>query len=117
LFIVYQSTSFAQEWKTDRKINVLFGLSQPLLVDRFNIEVNYIHNRLIFNYSHGTSLDFSGSTATEDLERQGVTVHMPWTTGFGVGYRLNNWLNVALSLNGIDSNSIMKEKVKSVPMK
>jgi hypothetical protein len=94
LFIVYQSTSFAQEWKTDRKINVLFGLTQPLLVDGFNIEVNYIHNRLIFEYSHGTSLDFSGSTATEDLERQGVAVHMTWTTGFGVGYRLNKWLNM-----------------------
>ena len=94
LFIVFQSTSFAQEWKTDRKINVLFGLTQPLLVDGFNIEGNYIHNRLIFDYSHGVSLDFSGSSTTTELEMQGVTVHMPWTTGFGVGYRLNEWLNI-----------------------
>jgi hypothetical protein len=92
--ILYQTTSFAQDWKTDKKINVVFGLTQPLLVEGFNIEGNYIHNRFIFDYSHGASLDFSGSTATADLERQGVVVHMPWTTGFGVGYRLKEWLNV-----------------------
>jgi hypothetical protein len=28
------------------------------------------------------------------MERQGVLIHMPWTTGFGVGYRLKEWLNV-----------------------
>jgi len=94
LLIVFHTKSFAQEWTTDRKINVLFGLTQPLLVDGFNIEGNYVHNRLIFDYSHGVSLDFSGTSATLDLERQWVEVHMPWTTGFGVGYRLNEWLNV-----------------------
>ncbi|WP_027075671.1 hypothetical protein [Maribacter antarcticus] len=97
--IVSQTTSLAQEWKTDRKINVLFGLTQPLLVDGFNIEGNYIHNRLIFDYSHGVSLDFSGSSTTTELEMQGVTVHMPWTTGFGVGYRLNEWLNIRVEPN------------------
>tara|TARA_B100000809_G_scaffold82376_1_gene80698 strand:- start:987 stop:1316 length:330 start_codon:yes stop_codon:yes gene_type:complete len=94
LSIAFHTVTFAQDWKTDRKINVLFGLTQPLLVDAFNIEVNYIHNRLIFDYSHGVSLDFPGSSATADMERQGVAVHMPWTTGFGIGYRLNEWLNL-----------------------
>ena len=84
----------AQDWKSDRKVNVLFGLTQPLFVDGFNIEANYVHNRLIFDYSHGTSLDFYGTTLTEELQEQGVAVHMPWTTGFGVGYRLNEWLNL-----------------------
>jgi hypothetical protein len=84
----------AQDWKTDKKINVVFGLSQLFLVKGFNIEGNYIHNRLIFDYSHGVSLDFSESTVTTDLKRQGLAVHMPWTTGFGIGYRLTDWLNV-----------------------
>jgi hypothetical protein len=86
----------AQDWKSDKKINIVFGLTQPLLVDGFNIEGNYIHNRFIFDYSHGTSLDFSGNKVTEDLRRQGVSVHIPWTTGFGVGYRLKQWLNVRI---------------------
>lgn len=84
----------AQDWKTDKKVNIVFGLTQPLLVKGFNIEGNYIHNRLIFDYSHGVSLDFSGSTVTSELKNQGVSVHIPWTTGFGIGYRLKEWVNV-----------------------
>jgi hypothetical protein len=84
----------AQDWTKDKKVNVVFGLTQPLLVKGFNIEGNYIHNRLIFAYSHGMSLDFSENTLTTDLKRQGVVVHIPWTTGFGVGYRLKEWINV-----------------------
>lgn len=84
----------AQDWKKDKKINVLFGLTQPLLVDGFNVEGNYIHNRFIFDYSHGVSLDFSESSVNTELREQGVAVHMPWTTGFGVGYRFNEWLNL-----------------------
>ncbi len=97
LIIVLASISFhsqAQEWKTEKRVNLLFGLTQPLLVDGFNIEGNYIHNRLIFDYSHGVSLDFSGNSVTTELMEQGVAVHMPWTTGFGVGYRFNEWLNL-----------------------
>lgn len=84
----------AQEWKADRKINVLFGLTQPLLLNGFNMEVNYIHNRFIFDYSHGVSLDFSENAVTPDLKEQGVVVHMPYSTGFGVGYRFTKWLNL-----------------------
>jgi hypothetical protein len=86
----------AQEWKSEKKVNVLFGLTQPLLAKGFNVEGNYIHNRLIFDYSHGVSLDFSGTSATKELRRQHVAVHLPWTTGFGIGYRLKEWLNVRI---------------------
>lgn len=85
LLLVTSTSLNAQDWKTDKRINVVFGLTQPLLVDGFNIEGNYIHNRFIFDYSHGVSLDFSESSVTSELEAQGVVVHMPWTTGFGVG--------------------------------
>lgn len=84
----------AQEWKADKKISVLFGLSQPLLLNGFNMEVNYIHNRMILDYSHGISLDFSENAVTPDLKDQGVVVHMPYSTGFGVGYRFAKCLNL-----------------------
>jgi hypothetical protein len=84
----------AQDWKTEKRINLVFGLTQPLLLSGFNAEVNYIHNRFIFDYSHGVSLDFSGSSVTPDLKRQGVAIHMPYTTGFGAGYRFTEWLNI-----------------------
>jgi len=86
----------AQDWKSDEKINIVFGLTQPLLVKGFNIEGNFIYKRLIVDYSHGVSLDFSGSSVTTDLKNQGVAVHMPWTTGFGLGYRLKEWINIRL---------------------
>jgi hypothetical protein len=85
----------AQDWKSDRRVNVMFGLSQ-ILVSGFNIEGNYIHDRLIFDYSHGVSLDFSGNSVNADLKKQGVAVHMPYTTGFGVGYRFAEWVNVRI---------------------
>src|SRR5450432_3031560 len=87
LIVTASFNANAQDWKSDKKINVLFGLSQPLLAHGFNIEGNYIHNRFIFDYSHGVSLDFKDNTVSADLKKQGLAVHMPWTTGFGIGYR------------------------------
>jgi hypothetical protein len=84
----------AQDWKKDRKVAVLFGLTQPLVAKGFNIEGNYIHNRFILDYSHGISLDFTGETLTPELKDQGLAVNVPWTTGFGVGYRFTQWLNL-----------------------
>lgn len=84
----------AQDWRSEKRVNVLFGMAQPIVAKGFNIEGNYIHNRLIFDYSHGASLDFSGNLVTADLRRQHVAVHEPWTTGFGIGYRLKEWVNV-----------------------
>ncbi len=86
----------AQEWKMEKRINVLFGLSQVVVAHGFNVEFNYISKRLIFDYSHGVSLDFEGSTVPADLRKQGIAVKMPWTTGFGIGYRLKEWINFRL---------------------
>jgi hypothetical protein len=86
----------AQDWKMEKRINVLFGLSQVAIAHGFNVEFNYISKRLIFDYSHGVSLDFEGSTVPADLRKQGIAVKMPWTTGFGIGYRLKEWINFRL---------------------
>ena len=83
-----------QQWKKDKKVAVLFGLSQALVVRGFNVEFNYIHNRLIFDYSHGASLDFDKNLVTNELKAQGVVVHMPFSTGIGIGYRFTEWLNL-----------------------
>lgn len=88
--------SEAQDWKNEKKVNVVFGLIQPIFARGFNIEGNYIHKRFIFDYSHGVSLDLSGPSVTADLREQDVAVHMPYTTGFGIGYRLKEWINVRI---------------------
>jgi hypothetical protein len=84
----------AQNWKSEKRVNVLFGLAQPLIASGFNIEGNYVHNRFIFDYSHGASLDFNGNLLPAYLRRQNLAIHEPWTTGFGIGYRLKEWINV-----------------------
>lgn len=85
---------YAQDWTEDKKVNAVFGLTQPVFAKGFNIEGNYIHDQFIVGYSHGVSLDLSGPTTTEALRGQGIAVHMPYTTGFGIGYRLAEWINV-----------------------
>ncbi len=86
--------TYAQDWKTEKRVNLLFGLSQPLVAHGFNVEVNYVHNRFIFDFSQGLGLTFSSTTLPSDLQQQGVEVHMPWTTGVGIGYRFTDWINL-----------------------
>ncbi len=50
--------------------------------------------RFIFDFSQGVGLTFSGNATPVSLEKQGVEMHMPWTTGFGIGYRFTNWINL-----------------------
>jgi hypothetical protein len=78
----------------DTRINVLFGLTQPLFAKGFNVEGNFLYKRLAFDYSHGVSLDFSGNTVSGELKEQHLQVHVPYTTGFGVGYRFFPWLSL-----------------------
>lgn len=99
LIIVLSSIALqsnAQDWKSEKKMNVVFGLTQPIFAKGFNIEGNYIHKRLIFGYSHGVSLDLAKTTVTPEMREQGLAVHLPYTTGFGIGYRLKEWVNVRI---------------------
>jgi hypothetical protein len=73
------------------KFSVLFGLLQPVVAKGFNIEVNYTTKRMIFDYSHGVSLD---PPVVGDYKNQNVVLHIPHTTGFGIGYRFNSYFDV-----------------------
>ncbi len=76
------------------RVNLLFGLNQPLILSGFNMEGNVFYGRLAFDYSHGISLDLSNDLLSGDAADQGLTVHIPYSTGFGVGYRFNEWFNL-----------------------
>ena len=78
------------------RANLLFGLNQPLLASGFNIEGNLFYGRLAFDYSHGISLDFSNDLLTGEVADQGLAIHIPYSTGFGIGYRFNDWFNLRL---------------------
>jgi hypothetical protein len=89
--------SQAQAPKKDKldelRINLLFGLNQPL-IGGFNVEGNLLYKRFIFDYSHGVSLNLDNALLDEVNQAQGLDVHIPWTTGFGLGYRFNQWFNL-----------------------
>ena len=73
------------------KFSVLFGLLQPTVAKGFNMEVNYTTKRMIFDYSHGVSLD---PPVVGDYKTQNIALHIPYTTGFGIGYRFNSFFDV-----------------------
>ena len=84
----------AQQKELDNRVNLVFGVSQ-LLANGFNIEGNLFYKRLAFDYSHGVSLNFSNELLGAGPDQdQGLALHLPYTTGFGVGYRINEWLNI-----------------------
>ncbi|MBL4755020.1 MAG: hypothetical protein JKY52_15665 [Flavobacteriales bacterium] len=80
------------------RVNLLYGLNEPINQDGFNIEGNLFYNRLAFDYYHSVSLDFTNSMLEDDVDGEdfahGLTIHLPYSTGFGVGYRFYEWLNM-----------------------
>jgi hypothetical protein len=87
----YAQTKPKKEFLYSNKFSVLFGMLQPTVAKGFNMEVNYTTNRMIFDYSHGVSLD---PPVVGDFKTQNVVLHIPHTTGFGVGYRFTQFFDV-----------------------
>jgi hypothetical protein len=87
------STTFGQkkELLYSNKFSLLFGMLQPTVAQGFNVEVNYTTKRMIFDYSHGVSLD---PPTVGDFKTQKIALHIPNTTGFGIGYRFNSFFDL-----------------------
>jgi len=96
LFLGFSNKSYSQDnnWKEDIQLGALVGLTQPIILSGFNIEAALVYKRFIFDYSHGSSLNFKGDKLTQELQDQNVEIHIPFTTGFAVGYRFTKWLNL-----------------------
>jgi hypothetical protein len=90
------SNSFAQtkdkkDFLYSNKFSLLFGTLQPTALKGFNVEVNYTTKRMIFDYSHGVSLD---PPTVGDYKTQKIALHLPYSTGFGIGYRFTSFFDV-----------------------
>ncbi len=92
-FLFFVSGLTAQQVDENR-VSVLFGAIQPLLLKGWNVEIDYYTDKLVFNYSHGWSLELRGSTVVGAAKDQHLSFHLPYSTGFGIGYRLTQELNV-----------------------
>lgn len=82
------------------QVNIHFGLSQPLLLSGFNAAVDLRRGRWVFEYSHGTNLDYTANPAigSRFVGASDVSLTSPWTTGGGIGYTLVDDLYVMLEL-------------------
>lgn len=76
------------------QLTLAAGLIQPLLLGGGNVELDLHYKRLIAGYSHGFALKLEGSTLTGEPKAQGLAARLPYSTGFGVGLRLLEWLDV-----------------------
>jgi hypothetical protein len=84
------STSHAEPAPADvaapaQSVAVNFGLIQPLVLRGANVEVDYRRGPLVIGYSHGWSLEFSGATVVGEAHDQHLRLHVPYSTGLGVG--------------------------------
>ena len=83
----------------ERKFSVMAGLSQWLLFRGGNLALEYKTGRFALEISHGQGLDLNqvGGFALSSAERDaGTRVRVPWTTGFGVGYRITENFHLLL---------------------
>lgn len=64
------------------------GLSQPVLLNGANVAVAYKADRWVLEYSHGMWLRYDRVGRTDTERDQNLDLYSPWTTGFGIGYRL-----------------------------
>lgn len=69
------------------RLTLLAGLIQPLALSGGNFQVDYNTKRMVFDYSHGFSLD---PPVVGDYKDQNLALHLPFSVGFGIGYRLTS---------------------------
>jgi hypothetical protein len=103
--------------KDQEGFNLVFGMNQ-IMLGGFNIEGNYYKGRFIFDYSHGISLNIDNEFLDPTTQLQGIDVHIPWTTGFGIGYRINDWLNFRAEpkWHKFDLYATSKERTSTTPL-
>ncbi|ASS49108.1 MAG: hypothetical protein A3D31_04740 [Candidatus Fluviicola riflensis] len=73
------------------KLSIVAGLIQPIALNGWNVELNYTTKRMIFDYSHGFNLH---PPSGGEYKIQNVVLYLPYSTGFGIGYRINSFLDI-----------------------
>jgi hypothetical protein len=91
------------------EVGVNFGLLQ-LTLGGFNIAGEVRYRRLWLEYSHGVDLTLNkagGYSLTETEKAQNLHIHVPYTTGAGVGFTLIDqlWLGVEVKAHRFDVNA------------
>lgn len=95
LLLIVSVSASAEPW------NLVFGLSQPLVLKGGNVEINYLTEKFVFEYSHGFALDLSANNGvgmTNIEKTQNLDIYVPYSTGGGVGFRFTKEFNIRLEI-------------------
>lgn len=98
-FCITANVAIAQVTKASEnniELSVLAGMIQPFLLKGGNVEVDLYTKKMVFEYSHGFSLEMTEKDGTipTPAKKQGLAYHLPYSIGFGIGYRLNKYFDV-----------------------
>jgi hypothetical protein len=77
----------------ERNLALLAGVSQ-LFLGGANVQLDVTYGRFVADFSHGWSLDIGAGSTVGEQKAQQLALHLPYTTGFGFGYRLLESLDV-----------------------
>jgi hypothetical protein len=77
------------------RFSILAGLGQ-LALGGGNVEVNWFTKRMYADYSHGFDVSVPSSALPSRDRSQFLKIRMPWTTGFGIGYRVTRAFDVRI---------------------
>lgn len=91
-----QSTNPKETFRYSNRFSILAGLIQPMILKGGNIEMTYFSKKISFDYSHGFLLNMSGSTMVGDAKAQKLAYHLPYSTGFGIGYRITSFFDIRI---------------------
>ncbi len=83
------------------RLSVMAGMTQWTIFRGGNLAFEYMHGRLVLEVSHGQGLDLNRLPAfalTPDERDAGVGIQVPWTTGFGIGYRITPHLHILVEV-------------------
>lgn len=96
--IAYSQSHDQNHGSRPKELVILAGLLQPAMLQGGNVEIDFYTKKMVFNYSHGFSLDLDSKhgTTVGAAKSQGLALHLPYSTGFGVGYRLSKFIDIRL---------------------
>lgn len=96
-FLAKAQEETKKQFPYSSKFSLQTGLLQDVALDGGNLVITYTTSRWVVDWSHGVSLDFSAGKHfknNDGYNKQKLDVHVPWTTGPSIGYRLTPYFNV-----------------------
>lgn len=99
--IIYSLVVFSVVPVYSQAVSIQSGINQTLLFHGGNIAATYYGEKFVFEYSHGTNLNFAangGIGLSKDEKEQDLSVFAPYSTGIGLGYLITKNLDIRLEI-------------------